>query len=204
MWKDVEKRDGPWESLNPPLRAFPRLSHTFRQREEVDRSGCDSRGRTDSASAASNERGERMNPLLGPRQAPSWLAKLARWGFNCLGCMDFPVGPIRAPRASKLAATTAESPANCAGLQLLTLSWESGTLRSPQNRVCGPGGVPVASPSRDRASCANFESRFFRVGRRGADRRTRQALRGVRAPGVSLRRCRNGGKIDMWRVCGSE
>ena len=45
------------------------------------------------------------------------------------------------------------------------------------------------------ASCAILESRIFGVGASESDHRTRQPLRGASAPGVSLRRCKNGGIV---------
>jgi hypothetical protein len=51
----------------------------------------------------------------------------------------------------------------------------------------------MASLTRFFASCAILESRVFAVEASKADSDTRQALRGADAPGVSLRRCKNGG-----------
>ncbi|HEX5869041.1 MAG TPA: hypothetical protein VFY65_01425, partial [Longimicrobium sp.] len=87
----------------------------------------------------------------------------------------------------------AESPANRAGLHLL----EGRTPKIAQDRVRAPRDVPVAWLPRVSASCAILESRFFAFEPSEADPRTHQVLRGARAPGVSLRRCRNGG-LPEW------
>jgi hypothetical protein len=162
MW-----RGDPW---TPRFRGFRVGSYAFRQDADGGHSRFDVR-------AADRGGNERMNPLLGQRQAPSGslrsptgLQLLVRDGLAVVAC---PASErLKPPQQQRKAPQTARG-------------FTSSTARTPkmaQNRVRAPRDVPMASLRRVSASCAILESRIFDFGPAERDPCTRQALAGRPRP----------------------